>query len=121
MSETTTAVAAVPPHVQLIEMSLGAWPTVLLHAAAKFGLADHLADGPRSAEELAPLTKTHAPSLHRLMRSLAGLGVLTEDGQHRFSLTPLGEALRAGAPGAERATVLTFGSDFFWRALEYFP
>jgi len=121
MSRTTTTSAAMPPHVQLIEMSLGAWPTVLLHAAAKFGLADHLADGPMSAGELAGLTTTHAPSLHRLMRSLAGLGVLTEDAQHRFSLTPLGEALKSDAPGSAHATILTFGSDFFWRALEYFP
>jgi hypothetical protein len=121
MPETISTTAAVPPHVQLIEMATACWTAVLLHAAAKFGLADHLADGPKSAQDLAGPTKTHAPSLHRLMRTLASLGVLTEDAQHRFRLTPLGEALKTGAPGSARATLLTFGGDFFWRALEYFP
>ncbi len=121
MPETTSTTAAVPPHVQLIEMTTAAWAAVLLHAAAKFGLADHLADGPKSAQELAGPTRTHAPSLHRLMRTLASLGVLTEDAQHRFRLTPLGEALKTGAPGSARATLLTLGGDVFWRALEYFP
>jgi len=108
--------ATAPPHVQLIEMTTASWAAVLLHAAAKFGLADHLADGPRSAADLAGPTNTHAPSLHRLMRTLASLGVLTEDAEHRFRLTPLGEALKTGAPGSARATLLTFGSGFFWRA-----
>ena len=121
MAETVSTTAAAPPHVQLIEMATASWAAVLLHAAAKFGLADHLADGPRSAADLAGPTNTHAPSLHRLMRTLASLGVLTEDAEHRFRLTPLGEALKTGAPGSARATLLTFGSGFFWRALEYFP
>jgi hypothetical protein len=121
MSETTSTTAAVPPHVQLIEMATGVWPVVLLHAAARFRLADHLSDGPRSAQELAGPTGTHAPSLHRLMRTLASLGVLTEDDRHRFQLTPLGKALETGAPGSARATILTFGGSPFWRALENFP
>jgi hypothetical protein len=49
------------------------------------------------------------------MRTLAGLGVLTEHADHRFALTPLGEALRAGAPGAARATILTLASDWWMR------
>jgi hypothetical protein len=53
------------------------------------------------------------------MRTLASLGVLTEDGQRRFALTPLGEALRSGAPGSARATVLTLASDWVWRGFEY--
>jgi len=120
MSDTTSTKAATPPHVQLIEMATGCWAAVVLHAAAKFRLADHLADGPRSAQELAGPTKTHAPSLHRLMRTLASLGVLTEDGQHRFGLTPLGKALKTGAPGSARETLLTVAG-LFWRAFEYFP
>jgi hypothetical protein len=36
----------------------------------KLGLADHLADGAKSTNELAQITRTHAPSLYRLMRTL---------------------------------------------------
>ena len=44
------------------------------------------------------------------MRTLANLGILTEDATHGFALTQLGEALKTGAPGAARATVLTIAN-----------
>jgi hypothetical protein len=82
------------------------------------GLADHLVTGPRSAAELAGPTRTHAPSLHRLMRTLAGLGILTERDAQRFALTPLGEALQTGAPGSARATLIAFCGPAFWHSWE---
>jgi len=120
MSSPTPAAAA-PPHVQLIEMATASWGVVILHAAAKFGLADHLAEGPKSADELAGPTGTHAPSLHRLMRTLASMGLLSEETGGRFGLTPLGAALKTGAPGSARATILTFGSPHFWQSMGEFP
>jgi hypothetical protein len=94
------------------------WISKVLYAAAKLGLADQLAAGPRTADELAGPTRTHAPSSHWLMRTLASLGVLTERDAQRFALTPLGEALRAGAPRSARATLLTLGSPWFVGAFE---
>ena len=82
---------ALPPHAQLIQMGTASWISAVVYAAAKLGIADHLAAGPRSAVELAGTTRTHAPSLYRLMRTLAGLGILTERDGQRFALTPLGE------------------------------
>lgn len=112
MSQTAPAPAdAPPPHAQLIQMCLGYWVSRIVHAAVELGLADHLAAGPQDAQTLAGLTRTHAPSLHRLMRTLAGLGILTEDASHRFSLTPLGEAMKTGAPGSARATILTLAGN----------
>lgn len=107
-----------PPHAQLIQMASSSWIAAVVYAAAKLGLADHLAAGPRSAAELAGTTGTHAPTLHRFMRTLAGLGVLTERDAQRFALTPLGEALKTGAPGAARATLLTFCGPAFWHTWE---
>jgi len=107
-----------PPHAQLIQMGTGSWVSAIVYAAAKLGLADHLAAGPKSAAELAGATATHAPSLHRLMRTLASLGILTERDAQRFALTPLGEALRTGAPGSARATLLAFCSQWFERGFE---
>jgi hypothetical protein len=109
---------APPPHAQLIQMASGYWISKVVYAAAKLGLADHLAAGPRSAAELAGPTRTHGPSLHRLMRTLASLGVLTEGDGQRFALTPLGEALKANAPGSAHASVITLGSPFFVAAFE---
>jgi hypothetical protein len=108
-----TKPAELPPHAQIIQMATGYWVSRIVYAAAKLDLADRLAAGPRSADELADATGTHAPSLYRLMRALAGLGVLTEREGKRFALTPLGETLRTGASSA-RATVITLGGPIGW-------
>src|SRR5215831_9704952 len=106
---------SLPPHAQLVQFAGAHWRSQIVFVAAKLGLADHLAAGPMSAEMLAGPTGTHAPSLYRLMRTLASLGILTEDGAHRFALTPLGDALKTGAPGSARATILTLASDWWIR------
>ncbi len=109
-SDHQAASHALPPHVQLIQMATGAWVARTLHAAAMLGLADQLTGKPKSAAELAGAVRAHAPSLHRLMRTLASLGILTEQKEQRYALTTLGEALKINAPGSARSTVLTFGS-----------
>jgi hypothetical protein len=101
---------AVPSHVQLIQIATAARDLRILYAAAKLELADQLAAGPKSAAELAGPMHAHAPSLHRLMRTLASLGILTERTEQRYALTTLGEALKTGAPGSARATVLYLGN-----------
>jgi hypothetical protein len=111
---------ALPPHVQLIQMGTAHWMARVVYAAAKLGIADHLAGGPRTTADLAAATGTHAPSLYRVLRTLAGLGVVTEPEEQRFALTPLGEALQTGAPGAARAAILTLGGDWTWRGWERF-
>jgi hypothetical protein len=111
---TASQAQSLPPHAQLVQMGTAYWVSHIVHAAAKLGLADHLAKGPMSADQLAGPTGTHAPSLYRLMRTLASFGLMTEGTDQRFSLTPLGEALRTGAPGAARATILTMASDWFF-------
>jgi hypothetical protein len=68
-----------------------------IDVAAVLGLADRLADGARSSDELALATSTHADSLYRLLRLLAAVGVLEEREGRRFALTPLGQGLRADA------------------------
>ena len=112
----TTDESAPPPHAQLIQMATGYWVSRIVYAAARLDLADRLADGPKSAAELAGPTGTDASSLHRLMRALAALGILAGKDGRRFALTPLGEALKTGAPGSARATILTLGGPFSWPA-----
>ena len=118
MSTSQQVHPELPPHVQLVQMGTAYWISKIVYAAAKLDLADHLSGGPKSAEELAGPTDTHAPSLHRLMRSLGGLGILTSTDDKHYSLTPLGEALKTGAPGSARASVLTLGSRTFVGAFE---
>ena len=93
------------------------WVSHIVYAAAKLNLADHLAQGPKTADALADSTATYAPSLYRLMRTLASLGILTEDAAHRFALTPLGEALKTGAHGSARAAILTLANETWVRGV----
>lgn len=118
VEQVKTTADKAPPHLQLIEMARAHWLSRIAYVAAKLNIADHLAQGPRKAEELAAVTKTHAPSLYRLMRTLAGLGILAENDRHEFTLTPVGEALKAGAPGAAKATILTMASDWWVGAFQ---
>ena len=115
-----TPAETLPPHAQLIQMGMSYWVSRALYAAAKLGLADRLEAGPRSAAELAGETGTHGPALHRLMRALAGLGVLTERDGQRFALTPLGEALKSGAPGSARPTLLALAGPMCWEGFGEF-
>src|SRR3954447_817485 len=68
-----------------------------IHVAATLGIADELADGPRTVGDLAAVTATHAGSLHRLLRALAAVEVVREEHDGTFALTDLGEALRGPA------------------------
>jgi hypothetical protein len=105
-----------------MQMSLGYTVPFLLRTAAQLNLADHLADGARTAEQLAAATNTHAPSLYRLLRTLACNGVFSEDESHRFSLTPLAEPLRSNVTGSVRTSVLSITGDLFiipWSKLLY--
>ena len=69
-----------------------------IHVAAVLGIADLLADGPRSSDELAEATQTNPSALYRLLRTLAAFGLLHEDDERRFSLTELGAPLRSDHP-----------------------
>jgi hypothetical protein len=108
-----------PPHIQLIQMGMAHWVSRIAYVAAKLSLADHLAQGPKTAEELAGPTGAHAPSLYRFMRTLTNLNILTEDQTQRFTLTPLGEALKSGAPGSARASILTLASGWMSQGWEH--
>lgn len=108
------------PQDQMSRMLTGYWVAQALYAAAKLGLADLIAGSPRSAADLAAATGTDAPSLYRLLRALASVGVFAEDEQQRFGLTPLAECLR-DIPGSQRDLALMNGEEHYqaWGELLY--
>jgi O-methyltransferase/methyltransferase family protein len=86
------------PSAALQDLVNGFRVSQAIHAAATLGIADLLKNGPRSIDDLAAATGTHARSLYRVLRALASVGVFQEDADRRFTLTPLGECLRSDAP-----------------------
>src|SRR5688572_6809712 len=95
---TVSRTEAPPPEAVIAEVLLSQVTPRLVYLTATLKLADHLTDGPKTAEELASLTATHAPALYRILRTLASLGYFTEDAEHRFALEPLGAVLKSGTP-----------------------
>lgn len=96
------------------QLATGHWVSKAIYVAARLGVADHLAGGPKTAEELAA-TGAHAPTLRRLMRALAGIGVFAEAEGGRFADGPYTEYLRTG-PGTMRGMLLHLGETASWLA-----
>ena len=112
----TVATAQVPPQCRLSRWPRPTGSPELVFAVAHFGIADLLKDGPQAAEALAAATGTHAPTLHRVLRALASIGVFRTDEQGRFALTPLGAALAVGRPRSARSSVIALAGDLWWPA-----
>src|ERR687885_2897900 len=103
------------PRDTLLRMTNAFQVSQAIYVAATLGIADLLEDGPKSADELAETTGTHAPTLYRLLRALASVGIFIEtDG--RLGLTPLAEYLRTDTPGSLRAFAMLVGQQSFWRS-----
>src|ERR1044071_5215204 len=108
MNGQKTAMALeVPPPMQMLRLISGFWISRCIYIAAKLGIADLLKDGPRSAEELAGATGTHASSLFRVLRGLAASDILTQSEDNRFGNTPASETLRSDVQGSLRAFAMT--------------
>src|SRR5579862_8195995 len=61
----------------LFQMATGFWASQAIYVAAKLGIADLLKDGPQSCVALAAATGSDVPTLFRLMRALASVGVFS--------------------------------------------
>ena len=86
----------------MIRLFMGYIPTRVIYVAAKLGLADHIRDDGATAQDLAQTLKVHPDALYRVMRTLAGLGVLRQDENDRFFVTPFGKTLRKDSPNSVR-------------------
>jgi len=91
-----------PANVQMLQIISGFWISRGVYVIAKLGIPDLLKSGPKTAEELAEATKMHAPSLFRILRALASVGVLSSANGGRFAQTPVSETLVTDAPGSLR-------------------
>jgi len=104
-----------PPPVRMVELLGGFRISQALYAAAALGVADRLVAGPAPVKALAERAGAHAPSLHRLLRTLASVGVFTEPQPGVFALTPLGQTLTSSQPGSMRDLAI------MWMETHYAP
>ncbi|MGC4786934.1 methyltransferase [Micromonospora sp. DT178] len=96
----TTLASKIRNRAALIEIIGGYMASQSLALAAELKLADHIHDGRVTSAQLAEATGTHAPSLHRLLRTLVAVGLLAEPTPGEFRLTEVGEQLRTDSPNS---------------------
>src|ERR1700746_4136402 len=106
---------------QLTRILNGAALSRAVSTIAELGVADLVQSGqPQPIEYLAEATKTHEPSLYRILRFLASHGLFQETKNRYFDHTPLSAALRTDAPGSFRAGAQMFHHIFAgWDGLHH--
>ena len=108
------------PQKLLGQLLSGKQLTYSLSGVARLGVADHMSAMPIAVDKIAAKVGAHAPSLYRVMRMLASMGVFNEVHGKRFALSPAGELLRSDAPGSMRYIAMMFGDPWTTRAYEHF-
>ncbi len=105
----------------LLESIHSNWITQAIYVFAELRIADLLAEGPKTSEDLATVTETHAPSLHRLLRALATIDICREREDGLFEITPKGSLLRTDVTGSLRTWTIWWGAHLWqvWGNLMY--
>ncbi|NEB02064.1 methyltransferase [Streptomyces sp. SID13726] len=102
------------PRDRLLQLMTGAWTTQAIGVAASIRLAGHLDTHPGAdLTLLAGLTGCHTDSLGRLLRYLAGLGLVAADPDGSYHLTELGGPLRTGTDDSFQPLALLYGGPFY--------
>ena len=86
-----------PAPAVMMEMITNAWAAQAITAAADLGIADALAKGPLTAQELAAAVDADADTLSRLLRALISRDIFRQRRDGRYDLTPLAATLRSDA------------------------
>lgn len=107
--------------LRLLRLITGHWIAQTVRAVAELSIADHLAFGPRHAEEIAFTEGSDPGATLRLLRACVGIDLVTALPDGRFAATPLLRLLRADAPDSLRGTALTMAAPARWPAWTHFP
>jgi SAM-dependent methyltransferase len=88
----------------------------LIQIAAKFGIADVLANGPQTPAVVASRVGVHPVPLGRMLRALASVGVFAEGVGGRYRLTPLARTLCGDRPDSLRNWARVANDLHIWAA-----
>jgi hypothetical protein len=123
--ETQTATPDTDPTEQILgdayDLVSGLWSGRLLHTSVELGLIEALDETPTAASTLADELGLDADATYRLLRTLAHYGVLAEDSDRQFSLTPVGACFEADHPHSMRAYLRCLHSPEWVSAMFHLP
>lgn len=95
---------------------LGQMATQTVGTAVRWGIFDRIGTGALTATDLSQALATHPQATLRLLRALAGLGLLDEPEPGLFRTTGAGDLLRASTPGSLHAMATMFTDPVMLRA-----
>ena len=107
-----------PPAARVLDLAHGAAHTHILGALARLGIADHVADQPRSVADLAAAAGAVPDRLDRLLRAATVLGLVRRTADGMVTMTEVGACLRTG-PGSLRDFALMLSAPGQLRPMEY--
>lgn len=99
----------------MLNLIAGFQVSQLVFIAAELGIADVLAKGAKSTQVIANKVGVHEPSLYRVLRVLASVGVFAEGADKKFRLTPLAQTLRSDRKDSLRDYARMMIGDYSWR------
>jgi SAM-dependent methyltransferase len=99
---------------RMMQMLTGYFVTQIAGAVATYSIADHLAKGPATAEQIAAIEGIDSAATFRLLRACASLGLVTCDDSLTFSATPLLGTLRTNVPGSLHSMAIAGSAPDHW-------
>jgi SAM-dependent methyltransferase len=110
---TTAAEATDKDFERMIQLLSGFFVTQIAGAVATYSIADHLAKGPATAEQISTIEGIDPGAAFRLLRACASLGLVTSNGK-TFSATPLLGTLRADVAGSLHGFAIAWSAPGHW-------
>jgi hypothetical protein len=106
---------------QMMQMLTGFCVTQIAGAVASCSIADHLANGPATAEQIATMEGIDPTATFRLLRACASLGLVTCGDGLLFSGTPLLGTLQTNVPGSLHSLAIAWSAPGHWLPWGRFP
>lgn len=116
MTPDTDPVQGFSPAGQLLHLLTGHWIIQAVRAACELGVPDQIGRNGLPVEALARQLDLNPPSLLRLLRALASVGIFTESSPSLFKHTPMSALLRHDMPGNLGAFARFQGQAWHWNA-----
>jgi O-methyltransferase domain len=117
----TTAIEATDKDFEkMMQMLTGYFLTQITGAVATYSIADHLANGPATAEEISKIEGIDSIAAFRRLRACASFGLVATDGL-TFRATPLLATLRRNVPGFLHSLAIAWSAPGHWLSWGKFP
>ena len=108
-----------PPHVAVMQIIHSKTICRCLSIAAEIGVADRLADSPKSASRLAEECNVKEEPLARVLRALIAAGVFAKTQDNLFANNALSETLISDRPATLRSFARWVGTHLHWDTMAH--